>query len=53
VTPKQVAVDDDEQPEPYNKCEYPKHIHQKIRIGVASFKVHGGSPNRSTDQISE
>jgi hypothetical protein len=30
VTPEQIAVDYNEQPEPHDKCEYRDYIHQKI-----------------------
>jgi hypothetical protein len=33
VAPEQVAIDDDEQPEPDNECEYRNHVHQEISIG--------------------
>jgi hypothetical protein len=46
VTPEQVAVDYNKQPELNDKCEYPKHIHQEIRVGVASLEEHCCSPVR-------
>jgi hypothetical protein len=45
VTPEQIAVDYNEQPEPHDKCEHRKHIHQEISIGEAFLKEeHRNSP---------
>jgi hypothetical protein len=51
LAPDQIAEDDNEQPEPYDKREYGDHIHQKVRKGVTSVEKHCDSPilYRSTD----
>jgi hypothetical protein len=35
VTPEEVTVDYNEQPEPHDKREHRNHIHQEISIGEA------------------
>jgi hypothetical protein len=44
VTPNQITEDDNEQPEPDDKCKDGNHVHQKVRIGIPAFKEHPDLP---------
>src|SRR5262249_21952020 len=44
VTPDQITKDDNEEPEPDDKCKDRNHVHQKVRIGIPAVKEHHDLP---------